>query len=322
MAAGIKYTSQVLNQRGAPALFEDILTNRPAATFEGRLFFATDVVSGDTIFRDNGDGTWTALAGNGGGGGVTGAFNGCQEQANEIGLGGQLSEATEIINDNFPISFFAGATSTPQFLVTNDAAVSELAAFTSLTPFNDGGVYIGNFETSGTIQAKENAGQTPTELRLNNSGGSILLGNINLGMYFDKLNSVIYTEFNGACGLSLDFNSGFYSLGDFDYTVNGTYLQVYDNNSEIKTFYSNSPNGLSFDFSNNIYSFGDFGGTNNSTYLSVNDDVQYILFNSNAGSYRFNNVPNFANNVTAIAGGLSVGDIYRVTGTGNMHIVF
>jgi len=101
MGSGIKFISEVLNQKGAPALYEDIIDNRPAATFEGRLFFATDVVSGDTIFRDNGDGTWSALAGNGGGGGITTATNGLSiYDDTAVGLGGTLTQPETIINGN------------------------------------------------------------------------------------------------------------------------------------------------------------------------------------------------------------------------------
>ena len=95
MGSGIKFISEVLNQKGAPALYEDIIDNRPAATFEGRLFFATDVVSGDTIFRDNGDGTWSALAGNGGG--VVTFINGVTNLGPGVGLGGSLDQDTEIL---------------------------------------------------------------------------------------------------------------------------------------------------------------------------------------------------------------------------------
>jgi hypothetical protein len=98
--SGIRYFSEVLNQKGAPALYEDLIDNIPAATFEGRLFFATDVVSGDTIFRDNGDGTWSALAGNGGGG-ISLATNGLGIYDDiAIGLGGILTQPETIIEGN------------------------------------------------------------------------------------------------------------------------------------------------------------------------------------------------------------------------------
>lgn len=96
---GVIFNAPVLNQRGAPALFEDTIDNRPAASFEGRLFFATDVMSGDTIFRDTGS-DWTALAGNGGGG--LGASNGVTIiDGLDYGLGGTLNLDTTILTDNY-----------------------------------------------------------------------------------------------------------------------------------------------------------------------------------------------------------------------------
>jgi hypothetical protein len=62
---GISYIANVLNQKGAPAIFEDTLANRPAAGYIGRIFISTDTF---VIQRDNGI-TWDSI---GGGGGITG----------------------------------------------------------------------------------------------------------------------------------------------------------------------------------------------------------------------------------------------------------
>jgi hypothetical protein len=62
---GISYIANVLNQKGAPAIFEDTLANRPAAGYTGRIFISTDTF---VIQRDNGT-TWDSI---GGGGGITG----------------------------------------------------------------------------------------------------------------------------------------------------------------------------------------------------------------------------------------------------------
>jgi len=64
----ISYISNVLNQKGCPAIFEDTLANRPVAGFTGRLFVSIDTL---IIQRDNGIG-WDTLGGGGGGGGITG----------------------------------------------------------------------------------------------------------------------------------------------------------------------------------------------------------------------------------------------------------
>jgi len=256
-------------------LLANTIANRPIRAALGTLFVSTDTL---LLYRWTGS-AWVEISGSGGT--ITGAFNGCQEQANEIGLGGTLTEATQIETTDFTIEFSAGATDTAQFKVVNDAAVSELAMFTSVHAANDGGVYIGNFETFGTIQSKEYAGQTPTELRLNYDGGNIQLGNGNFGMLFQDGTPVIYTTYsNNVVGLYLNFDSKYYILGDI---------------------------------------FNNF----NSTSISVNDDIQYIFFNSVNGTYRFANIPAYANNAAAISGGLGVGDIYRSsTGGGDqLHIV-
>jgi hypothetical protein len=63
---GIRYIANVLNQKGAPAIFEDTLANRPSAGYIGRIFISTNTF---VIQRDNGT-TWDSL---GGGGGITGS---------------------------------------------------------------------------------------------------------------------------------------------------------------------------------------------------------------------------------------------------------
>lgn len=62
--SSIRYIANVLNQKGAPAIFEDTFANRPAAGYTGRIFISTDTF---VIQRDNGT-TWDSL----GGGGITG----------------------------------------------------------------------------------------------------------------------------------------------------------------------------------------------------------------------------------------------------------
>jgi hypothetical protein len=297
-------------------LLANTIANRPIRAALGTLFVSTDTL---LLYRWTGS-VWVEISG--GGGTVTGAFNGCQEQANEIGLGGVLSEATVIETENFPITFASGATTTPQFGVISDAAVSELAVFTSLLAFNDGGVYIGNFENRGTIQAKEYAAQTPTELRINYDGGNIQLGSGNLGMTIDDTNNRISTQYlTNSVGLKLDFANNQYKFGDFDGITNNMYISIDNANNIIQTT-DNIPATLFLNGNNSQSILGDYFNNGNSTYLNVDDGNTTINFRSNNGFYIFENVPNYAGNAAAILAGLSVGQIYRVTGTGNMHIVF
>jgi hypothetical protein len=298
-------------------LLANTIANRPIRAALGTLFVSTDTL---LLYRWTGS-VWVEISG--GGGTVTGAFNGCQEQANEIGLGGVLSEATQIETDDFPISFTSGATSTAQFQVISEAPISELAYFSSINAANDGGVYIGNFETFGTIQSKEYAGQTATELRINYDGGNIQLGSGNLGMTINDDNNSIYTQYSSSnIGLNLDFVNTVFYFGDFDNVNNGTLFRVSDNDKTISAYINGSDNGLRLNFDNYQFDFGDYQGLGNTTFISVIDGSFTIEFVSASGFYNFANVPNHAGNAAAILAGLNVGDIYRVTGTGNMHIVF
>ena len=155
MGSGIKFISQVLNQKGAPALYEDIIDNRPAATFEGRLFFVTDVTNGDTIFRDNGDGTWSALAGNGGGG-TAEATNGLTVyDGTAVGLGGTLSQPTTIIYGDTRVWQTDSSGYTQGFDLNFDG---EIYQFGILSNVNDRVLYT-RFENANiiTLAADENS---------------------------------------------------------------------------------------------------------------------------------------------------------------------
>jgi hypothetical protein len=64
--AKILYLNFVENQKGAPAIYEDILANIPAPGLAGRLFVSTDTLA---IYRDTGV-AWDLISGGGGGGTV------------------------------------------------------------------------------------------------------------------------------------------------------------------------------------------------------------------------------------------------------------
>jgi len=61
MPAGVELYNYVLNQLGSPALYSDILANRPAFGFTGRLFISTDT---NEIYRDTGT-SWVLISGGG-----------------------------------------------------------------------------------------------------------------------------------------------------------------------------------------------------------------------------------------------------------------
>jgi hypothetical protein len=88
MSWGINIENDVLNQKGSPAIFSDVLANRPAAGYAGRLFIGTDNL---IIYRDTGS-AWVAISG----GGVIGADNGTTLNSGVVELGGNLIKNTAI----------------------------------------------------------------------------------------------------------------------------------------------------------------------------------------------------------------------------------
>lgn len=312
MGSGIKFISQVLNQKGAPALYEDIIDNRPAATFEGRLFFATDVVSGDTIFRDNGDGTWSALAGNGGGGGTF--INGVTDLTGGVGLGGSLDQDTEILLDARSFKFTYNGDCLLLDPVNDlyyfgkgnalDAGcgihITENIIYTQYST-NQKGFYLAfaaNFYSLGDYGESNNATHidvvdSQQKIRTVNQFQEIglnldfqnqvyQLGDFNSvgnGTTFviDNQNTKILTKYNSnEIGLKLDFSATNYSLGDFEYISNGTYLNINDNNSLISTNFSGNQVGIILNNNNKTYILGDPSGSNNGSSFGVDDDQQTL----------------------------------------------
>jgi hypothetical protein len=93
MAAGIEIYNYVTNQKGSPALYSDVLANRPAAGFIGRLFISTDTLE---IYRDNGT-AWDLISGGGGG-------------VNIYNSDGSLTGARTMTMANHNLTFEGGAT--------------------------------------------------------------------------------------------------------------------------------------------------------------------------------------------------------------------
>jgi hypothetical protein len=254
MGSGIKFISQVLNQKGAPALYEDIIDNRPAATFEGRLFFATDVINGDTIFRDNGDGTWSALAGNAGG--IATATNGLSiYDDTAVGLGGTLSQ--------------------PDTVIIGDTRVWRTTSNENNQGFNlnfDGEIY--------QFGILENEAENRTYTRYQD--GEILTENYD---YADDI-----------------FFNIFHTIGEYEMVC-----RFLDEN-----LYNYSPLIILAGQSTtlNVRKYDDINdGTATATFQmnfrrNEDNDALYCVYN-------FANVPVFADNATALAAGLIVGDIYR-----------
>ena len=146
---------------------------RPIEAAEGTIFVDVQtllIYRYDAIITNS----WQQINGNGGT--ITGAFNGCQEQANQIGLGGNTSQATTIDVSDFELEFVDTLNSTANFRIVGNQGIGEYAFVTSIAATNDGGVYFGNYEDKGTIQSKSLSFQTPTLLYLNKNGGDVVIG--------------------------------------------------------------------------------------------------------------------------------------------------
>lgn len=260
------------NNFGASAgLLANTLANRPVQAALGTLFVSTDTL---LLYRWTGL-AWVEISG----GAVYGAFNGITQFGTLFGLGGGLVQNTQIYTDAYPIEFIAGGTNTPQFKVINNAGIGELAVFSSIAGFNDGGVYIGNFETRGTIQAKEYGSQAVSELRLNYDGGDVTIGNVGGSqIIFYQFSSTLSTNLNGVPkGIFLEGITNIYYFGDRYYTNNGTYIRIDDNNQLIDFFNKGSTEGLELNYAFRTYRIGDF---NNNTYqIGVDDIAQQLFFN-------------------------------------------
>lgn len=278
------------NNFGASAgLLANTLANRPVQAALGTLFVGTNNL---ILYRYNGS-TWDII----GGGGISSATNGLNVNASQVRLGGALITNTQIETSNFSLDFYASSTSTAQFKVTNAAPISELAYFTSISTFNDGGVYIGNNELRGTIQSKSFATQTPTELRINYDGGSIQLGNGNFGMMLDDATPMIQTMYSGVpYGLVMNFDTNYFTLGNADEGLqiylgnkeyllgdvggvnNGTKFLIDDADRIIQT-YGGNEQGLYLDFSNRQFKLGDYMNNQNGYWLMIDDVNEELIFN-------------------------------------------
>jgi len=114
MSAGIEIYNYVSNQKGTPALYSDILANRPAAGFLGRLFISTDTLE---IYRDTGT-AWALISGGGGG------------SVNIYNTDGTLTAARTVTMASHNLTFEGGA-GTNRIRMSADAGQPRIFSFAS-----------------------------------------------------------------------------------------------------------------------------------------------------------------------------------------------
>jgi hypothetical protein len=107
-------------------------------------------------------------------------------------------------------------------------------------------------------------------------------------------------------------------LGTGQSRINNTFSADNDGNEGTVTYdsYLADENGTQLEHITNFFNDGEYFPITARFSIKGNPNGQ------DQGIYNFLKVPTYASNVTALAGGLVVGDLYRVTGTGNLNIVF
>ena len=248
---------KILNQKATPAIYADTLALRPAASFAGRLFVATDSPYG--VFRDTGA-AWVQVAAGTGGSGSTG-INGLNGTTN-IGLGGTLANNTTIL----------GATNNILFRNNNNFTIDQS---------ND--IDIKSFFSSSVSYGRLNLTTLKTDLFF---GDNTTYTNINL------TSGRIKTNYGaGEIGLDLYFGNGIYTIGDFGFTAKKTQIRVDDLNTKIYFTTGASTSNITPDLlvaenvSSSIRSIklGDFSNFNKSMSFIIDDGNSSIYTNTALG---------------------------------------
>jgi hypothetical protein len=277
---------KILNQKATPAIYADTLALRPAASFAGRLFVATDSPYG--VFRDTGS-AWVQVAAGTGGSGSTGS-NGLNGTTT-IRLGGALTQTTAITgafqlsfnnqnfdcSSNFRFTNLGYATTNNYCNIVASDNILDLYITNSSTGFNSGfNIY------NNKIRSKFSNGLYG--LSLDDTNGKFALGDYSNGR---KYNSIVVnddtdrfyftTSYNQAntnqdllyASNNTSANERFVKLGDFNNYAQRTSLIIDDTNSWIYTNFFSGTSGI---FLNDSYTFL---GANNSTYFCALN-IDYI----------------------------------------------
>jgi hypothetical protein len=199
----------ILNQRGTPMFFQDVLANRPAAGTPGRLFVQTDSPFG--IYRDTGS-AWVNVTPGGGGGG--------SQDLEQTLFNGSFTENNYIITP-LSVDFGIGTGNSVDHYALYTPSASNINYFGSYRitgPFNDG-TYISAQPTIFHAHFRTNTGQERTFINFNRStanadfGFTDITNPVFLRVNHTGTNRNLSVIFNGLQqGINLDFDS---SLGKF-----------------------------------------------------------------------------------------------------------
>jgi len=295
--SGIKYNSGVSNYKNTPYAISDLYTNlgNYLPNIKGALYFANDGTT-ETILQANGT-SWIPIS-------------------SAPGYGSNLQQVTDI-----------GAASDNTLLLTgvDGIYVNTISNIYSLGSGNRVGDGAGFYSEGGYFGIGQYSG-------FGNGLEFVVADNINK----------IYTSIpvGGPQGIVLDFDNNEFTFGDFIngdavitcFPLAGDLLVTGSNKATI----AGANHSLEIDFiagikttvegfqygfnctTDYIATLGDYAGEFAETKIIVSNVTNIITFN--AGFYQFNDVPTYATNALAVAGGLTAGQIYK-NASGSLSIV-
>ena len=260
--ANLGVTLNVLNQKGSPALYQDLFGNIPAAGYTGRLFVSTDT---NNLYRDNGS-SWVQVAGSSGGSGVSSITGTANQVIASASTGAITLSLPQNINSGASPTF-AGLTllslSTAGIVVNNGSGVLATTTGTGFVKIAagvisyDNSTYLTTAAASGTYQPIISLTTTGA------SGSATFAGNVlNVPAYtLAGLGGISLTALSASSPLS--YNSG---TGAFAIQVANTSQAGYLTASDWNTFNGKQTqiNGTGF-----VKASGTTLSYDNSTYLTT-----------------------------------------------------
>ena len=341
--SGIKYNSGVTNYKETPYAISDSYDNlgEYLPNIKGALYFAIDGTT-QTILQADGN-NWIPLAGNGSAG-----FGTLQQVTN---LGASTDNTLTLLGYGIYSdpnnSIFSLGTNRPNDDGTGLLINLNISNYIQLGDYSDlGGGVVLNIGSSYLYIGSN--GNVPNGIELDFFYQYYSFGDLNTGLATitaDGVNGLLYlngdtsvgisangiqnvliisnnivTEINGlSVGFKVDSFSQNTTIGDYNFDINNTRLDVNVSTGEISTAGSSGLFGFFIDTFNFVSQFGDINNSNNGTIISIEDNSAWIIFTGQ--NYIFNNIQTFATNALAIAGGVPNGGIYK-NAVGVLSIVY
>ena len=206
-------TTDVLNQKGSPALYQDLFGNIPAAGYTGRLFVSTDT---NNLYRDNGS-SWVQVAGSSGGSGVTSITGTANQVIVSASTGAIVLSLPQNINSGAsPI--FAGITlsglSSAGIVINNGSGVLATTTGTGFVKISGGTISYDN-STYLTTAAASAAYQPIITLTTTGASGAASLASntLNIPAYtLAGLGGITLTALSASSPLSYNSATGAFAI--------------------------------------------------------------------------------------------------------------